>query len=412
MSAQPGSILGSGNYDTLTTTSTTTSTTRSDVFTDTIATLTDGMLSGLTGPFTLDNEAVSISYIHVAQAGGNIFDLQYNNSGLFGGSDNLKFNTDTLTVANYLTSQGTTTGTTTTLLTFDGSLQTINNLSDPLLDSQASTKRYVDNYANYKSTTYSSTKVGVYKVYEVINGIIVRNGYTQLLNDIIPTRAQIVTYLNNIFVTPVSGSSYGFTIINTGINSLIVTPGSGLTVIQDVTITGNITIPSNYTMNSTFIYTNQTSMTLNIDSIGPGINYISALFNTKSSTTGTSAATSSTSSFFNTQFPFKVTDILLSPLTGSTTTSTSYTYTVSDIMGSLIIRNPPGPAFDTFTAQLTDETCAFYIQNISAFNITLTATTNWTFSPTGPLVIGSNKTGYFWISISGTVFTLNVISIL
>jgi hypothetical protein len=393
MTARPPTIPPSTNYDNNFSTLLKVDNLQSDIITDNNSSvgalvIANGTITNLDGPFLNDLDVVNKNYIQPASAGGVLYSVQYNDQGFFNGSENLLFNDTSLELT------GTFTDNTCSITTSTSGTGIITGINDPINDSDACSKQYADKYINYYTQEISNGVSHVYTPREMINSYIKR-ATTTIVEDQTATAADIVAYLESVFITISDNSSFTFALLNTGSNEFTLTGGTGVTIESS-----NFTLCPNYVLLSTIIIASTSSalVTMSIDSISVGTNYISSFFNKTGSKT-----------YLSTQFPYKVNEILLGPtMSTAATTSTEYTYTISDIKSGLIVRDPAADASDTF-AQLTDENCSFVIQNISGNAITITPTVRWNFST---VTIPANNTGYFWTRVSSsTSFTLITIGI-
>jgi len=347
------------------------------------------MLTNLLGPFTNPLDAVSINYIKPAAATGPLLSVQYNDNGIFAGSPNLTFNQFTLNVSGSIQF----TGTSTSSPISDGS--TIHNLIEPVNSEDIVTKIYADNYTSENITSITSSSSTSYSASEVVNGVILRSSGVNV-TDSFPSASSITSELFNLFSVVNNNSFVSFTLINNGTGTILLTSDSSVTLVPST-----FSILPDYILNSYLIVTNTSYITMNVNSISFGQPYISSYF--------------STSNSLITQFPYAATESLLGPIISTTVnTSINYTYTSSDLANNLSVRAPATASSDVMSSSfLPDDGGSLIIQNVGAGTISLTATTPWTFNPSGPLVVAASSTGIFWINISEVplVYTLNVVSI-
>jgi hypothetical protein len=160
--------------------------------------LSGGVLSNLNDP-VLDSQGATLAYA-LAQGGtgnpgGPVKSVQYNNTGVFDGSNSLLFDKNTSILTANKISNGTVT---------IGS-NTISGLTDPLIGSEAATKNYVDNNTAFTITNNNTVGATTYSAASVINGLIYRDTQTSgTTTDTLPTAAQIISS---------SGAIVGTTII-------------------------------------------------------------------------------------------------------------------------------------------------------------------------------------------------------
>ncbi len=144
---------------------------------DTNTVLSGGTLSNLNDP-VLNHQGATYAYVqdHCLTPSGPNNSIQFNNSGVFGGSDYLSFDniTDTLTV-NKISNGVVTIG--------SGTITGLSNVN----------KNYIDNYNKLNTTTINTSGVTTYNAENIINGIIYRNNQKSGVTiDIFPSAAQII----------------------------------------------------------------------------------------------------------------------------------------------------------------------------------------------------------------------------
>jgi hypothetical protein len=372
-----------------------------DMITDGTATLSSGTMSNITWTPIVGSDAITKSYITGTAPEGPLQSLQFNSNGVFGGSSNLIFNNNQLIATCEIT---------------DGTLtivdNTIGSLVNPVSNQQIATKAYVDSFSNKIQVTEILTNAGVtYTSASVTGAVIVRNSTVvdTTVTDTMPTATSIINHLIDEDISVVIGTPFKFILMNTkyGTESnnfnILLNPGTGITFNP----TGTVYIPQNYVLNSTLLIDNvgTPAITMNINSIGPGSNYVTKYFYDYG---------------FGTSEPYKISNMLLFPMDeNSNETVVNYTYTESDIKNSLIVRNPASNSSDIITNLTNVSSGSFVIQNISTNSITLQETGSWIFRittasliPTGySIVIGPSQNGNFLYQYSGTDSFLTVIGV-
>lgn len=237
--------------------------------TDSVATLSGGYLSGLLSPVTL-SDAVNKSYvdsyitsnpsINVSTPTGSV---QYNKNGVFGGSSNLIWtsNTNILTANTY--SDG--------IVTWSSGL--IQNLEEPLEQDEVSTKKYANNFNNMTVTEIDINENTEYTVSEVVNGLINRISYSSLLIDLTPLGTDIVNYIKGN--TDKIGLTAYFTLFNKSVdnNSILLVPNIGVSMYSNNDSSGELekilylTLYKNYKANIKIYVISDTEVSFIIESI-------------------------------------------------------------------------------------------------------------------------------------------------
>lgn len=149
--------------------------------------LSGGTLSNLNDP-VLDSQGATYAYLQAHGGSGNpggiTGNVQYNNGGVFGGSNSLTFDKNTNTLTANIISNGTIT---------IGS-NTISGLSNPTNGTEAATKSYVDSAGSLTIVNINTVGPTTYTATDIINHIIYRDTQTSgTTTDTFPTAAQIVT---------------------------------------------------------------------------------------------------------------------------------------------------------------------------------------------------------------------------
>jgi len=251
------------------------STLETNLLTDYVATLQNGQLTNLIYPPINPQDAATVEYVNnTTYAGGISGSIQYNNNSVFGGSPNLTFDGNSLTINGTFTDG---------IFSMAGNY--INNLVNPVNQLDIATKNYVDDFSKVlKETTLKSDTSVVYAAQYMVNGIILRNSSTLsniTLEDFTDTASNIIQKYPGV----VNGSVVRFILQNSNISNVSISlkPGFGLTFVGATkNIIPNILIRPNYTLYARLIVTNKTygiqAVTLNIDSISWTMAYMSPFF--------------------------------------------------------------------------------------------------------------------------------------
>lgn len=365
------------------------------LLTDGTATLSSGALLGLSGPFTDPTEAVSINYIKPTSIGGEVFDVQYNDDGLLGGSDNLTFNGDTLQINGTLTDG---TLSVTPAVGTVGSL--IHGVTSPTGPTNLVTKGYVDFYATLfpvTSTTTGTTPVK-YAADQIVNTTVTRSAAVPVM-DTLPGGTDFTDYLYPYF----AGMTFNWYLFNDGPSTVTVQGTTGVTICTVALGDNNpIVVPPGYVMGATLLVVGDGEVAINVDTLGEGSYYLRSPFSA-------TAATTATQSAFQTETPYRVTDVFLRPLVPFTITDSTYSYAIPDYNAGLVQRNPAANAVDTFSSTypglLADVSYDFVVQNLSGNTITLQPGSAWRFDGgTSAIVMESTGTGLFTVTLGATSF--------
>lgn len=340
---------------------------------DGVATMVAGTITNLVNG-TDSQDAVNKAYvIGSSNPGGSINNIQFNDSGLFGGSNNLTYDSSTLTVNGTLT---------------DGiasmSAGRVSNLVNPTDGQDIATKSYVDGFGgNSQLVNIVSDSNQTYTASQMVNSIIKRTQATSSLRDLSVTD----TTASAADIVAASGSAdTDFVLINdiiaptslaTGslpdLFSITLLPGSGVTFEEN---TPSILVSRSYILKAKLIIKNSTlgseEVTMLIESlynstlsvplmVPPNLSFPEPIFggNTVSSNL----------------VDVKINDNVLFPInTTSEITDIDYIYTSEDVKNSIIIRNPASESMDNIAVFY--QTNEFYyahivIQNISSNTIML-----------------------------------------
>lgn len=361
-------------------------------------TLSGGSLSGLNDP-TIASQGATYAYAlthgGAANPKGPFNSVQYNNSGIFGGSANLLFNDTT----NVLTANNISNGTVTI------SSNTISGLSNPTSGQEAATKNYVDNNTTLLITAINTSGSVVYPTTSVINGIIYRNNQTVgNVVDTLPTAAQIIIAYNAIV-----GTTLTFGIRNTSTNygSIVsFVGGTGMT-------TGPVqNIFPGYQYNATMIVTNVTSGSEAL-----------TVYTTNNAITNTVNWQQEIGGYTSIVNVINITDhmsIFNSPtniasIIGSGNVSNKIV-TLNPSSAKIVSMDKPDSFMGVYTGTNIIETpfiwttggMDFYIINesaISGANITLNGITGiipWTMDPNSNMIIRAGHTGWFMVALTVT----------
>jgi hypothetical protein len=390
--------------------------------TDGIATLSGGYLTGIQLP-TEPQDAVPKSYVISSNPAGSAKDIQYNDNGVFAGSDNFQ----------YLGSNSVGTLSIPTVEFTDGTLQIngsyITGLQESSRSSSAITKRYCDFAQNRNYiTTISSVSGQTYSAISVVNGTIIRmNSSSSSSQDYLPTATNIVNFINNqtditgyaVGLTSgsttgsigVSGLFYNFSVINESNNNLVLFPNTGTTIISNGSVV-NVVVPPYYVLCAYLYIADITAMSspsviLYVNSIQWSVVYKSTTFQTNFfSDTG-----------YTTGLPYYIKNNLFMPAPTNgyyIITGSAYTYSSTDVNKGIAFRDPTTHASDSFLNILTNG--SFIIQNLSTtYNLSIKTTDctgSWiifTSSEQTSLSISTAKSSYMWLNNNSSTNTLNVI---
>lgn len=378
-----------------------------DKLTDGTAILSGGTLTNLVNG-SENQDAINKSYISgTSFPGGAIDNIQFNDGGVFGGTNALSWNptgpSPTFTVSGKIQDS--------TGAFLSGGFAS--NLLVPINDQDIATKSYVDSFSN--TTNSSSIALDTdttYTAAQMFNGAIKRDTATSVfettVNDTTATASQIIAY-GNLGV----GSVFRFILINDIIDPVLYVPPTVFNIASQFKInvlpgTGiTFDIPNDPVLNRRYIM----DCVAIVDNIGFGTESIRFIINSLADpamlpttffvdpniTEGSIYAKPYVYST-KTEFPLKIQKNLLFPTSSAVNTDVPYTYDVADMKNSIIIRNPGADSADTLfdsTVNFQMGSTIFIIQNISSFTITLTPGVSWI----GPVstVIGPNLTAYLAI---------------
>jgi hypothetical protein len=389
---------------------------------DTNTMLSGGVLSNLNDP-VLDSQGATYAYAlahgGTANPGGPLNSVQYNDSGAFGGSSSLLFNSGTNTLTTNKISNGTVT---------IGS-NTISGLTDPTIGSEAATKNYVDNYTAITITTINTVGSVTYPVVAVMNGLILRDTQTTgTTTDTLPTAAQIVATSGAIV-----GTTLYFSIRNASSDlTNVVTFNTG----TGITMAAPMNIFSGYQYNGVMIVTN----------IGSGTEALTLYFinNSRTDTVNWEVELGGLASVVDV---VNVTDYLLifnsvsdlsPPVSAKINTNdvSNKVIIYSNVVPSMVSMNKPdsfmgvitGSDFITSPFIWTTGGMDFYLMNTSTVpgaDLTLsgiTGTIGWTLDPNSNMKIPPGYTGWFMVVLevtnypqvssllSASVYTLGIFS--
>lgn len=393
----------------------------SNSITDGIATIEGGYVTGLVEP-TEDNQIATKYYVDNSSgegsggAAGPVNSVQYNSNGEFAGSANLMVDTTSET----LTINGVLTNGTISLL---GSQ--IEGLNDPTTPTQAATKHYADlNTGNMGNITvnlvqnvpYAYTAEQVYN--NIINLTFIPNNYTDICPvDDMPSAVDMQTFLGSefvigkswttIFIMPMQGNQIVSRLIGGGLTGTMFNPISyaycgfpeALFATANFCITTIISTVTSVTSGSPqyycYVMNNFTDVTTNAQITDQGIltpSWSNLAFNVTTDLSGISSIA----------YPIPANPVMSS--------STSITYTYANLAQFLIIREGLTSSItDTFVpastiAASTDfvmggGTFRFFIQNPTAYSLTLAMATGWTLQTGSTSVIPAGNCGAFWVNV-------------
>jgi hypothetical protein len=385
-----------------------------NIITDEIATIEDGFISNLIEPVN-DNQIATKYYVDHNSGGGGAAgpnnSVQYNSAGIAAGSANLTISNPGQPSAT-LTINGTLTNGT---ITMAGSQ--ISGLATPVNPQDAANKNYVDNSFNNleviaiqleQATSYSFTPANVYN--KIIN-LTMNNNYLDFCPlDTIPTAADMKTYLGSsfqvgktwttIFRAP-QNSTRVFARFVTGNTGVVLLPFNylycGLTV-------AGFTLANYSVITMTSVVTNAGSGTEEYYSYVTN-NLLNIVTNARITDRGVYTPSLGNGSLLNkgiTIYP-----VLENPVINS---AVQVTYTYSQLQKMLIVRTGlAAPVSDTFVTAATlaadsaftmgGGTFKFWIQNPTAFDLTLVPSAGWSFHAGSNAVIPAQHCGAFWVTV-------------
>jgi len=390
----------------------------SNSITDGFATLSGGHLVGLNNP-VMPQDGATKDYVDNDTSFGTAAPppdaVQFNNNGLFGGSSNMLFNkiTNTLTI-NALSDSVATIGS-----------GTINNMVNPTMPQDATTKNYSDQVFSLTLNTYNSASGLIYNGSDMINTVISRNlpSGTGFIVDKTAQAADIVAAATIAGYYPVVGMTFIFCIknISTDYSNIIQLEQDNLAT---VSFGGDSpqNIYAGYQLTTTVILNNVTlgseAATMYFSACtysNPTPNYLSELY--------VNALSIKT---------INVTDYALTYIKPSAGTSE---ITFQDIQNKIVLKNPTAPTTYGFGALSdfmggviqgqfinlwTTGGVDFYILNQSTSvgaNITIVGGNGWIMDVHSNMLIPPGYTGWFYmylvvdfpyIAISGSIYTLGI----
>lgn len=375
----------------------------------------DGYVTGLINPVN-DNEIATKYYVDnlniTAQASGPDKSIQYNNAGVFDGNNDLTIS-DPNTLSETLNINGIITN---NVINIDTGK--IENLSDPINNDEAATKKYVDSSINiFESINLTeeqllATEYTPEQIYNKILNINIspNNIEAACLPSVYPIAEDMAEYLGNEFVI---GKSWTTIFKYSNSNNELQVKG----------ILGPEPIPSLYPSSFIFfgiplpavITPNYTVITIKCvvtnDTIGTEryVAYITSYnidINTNAQITDRGILTPSLiTSTNNTSLIYPI------PSNPDINSITSVTYTYEDLRNYFIIRTGlTSDTNDTFEIasdfiqhqdfDMGGGTFKFFIQNPTLYNLTLNTNTGWTFSTGNSNIIPSLHCGAFWVTVT------------
>ena len=229
---------------------------RVNKITDSVLTIEDNTIKNLNDPVN-DNDAANYNYLIESEprANGPLNSVQFNNNGNFDGSNNFKFQSNTLST-DVITNE---------INTFsEGTIDGIVN--DSSLNS-AVNKSYIDNSLNLNETTLLLATNLTYSANQMINGIIYRD---PIVNNTVSTQydttADAVSLVQQ-FENNSIGNSVSFYLKNITNNRdvfIFLKPGVGVTFNNS---SDGITIPQNYILKSKLVIISLTEILMLIESV-------------------------------------------------------------------------------------------------------------------------------------------------
>jgi len=357
--------------------------------TDGIATFSNGTIVNLALP-THQQDAITKGFVDgLVNAAPPTNSVQFNNL-TFGGSPNLSFIPNTLTVNGTIT---------------DGSgvnisQGIISGLNNPTNSNEIATKNYVDSVSSITTNNYIQSDIAVtYTASQMINSIILRNlqtydVYGVSLTDTTATAAELIAFVPSATV----GYAARFRIMNgnpdaNGSNvegrdrfNLTINAGTGVSFYPSTPfnlergymLDGYITFTDIISPAVTIIINRCTFSGATIYLVPPPSSTILALSNTIDYLNYTSMQLKG-NLFWN--------------VNDNNVTTNNYSYITSDVKNQLIIRNPTANSSDILSSAINVKYLnqIMTIQNPSSFIITINGQTDiWNLIP-GPIVIPSGK---------------------
>ena len=378
-----------------------------NTLTDGVAILTNETLTNLTNGLD-PQDAVNKSYIQgTSIPGGLVNNIQFNDSGEFAGTNAFTWSSPTLTVSGKIEDS--------TGAFLSGGFAS--NLLVPVLPQDIATKSYVDAFSGSTTTTDIALDTDTtYTWDQMLNGAIRRDTLTTdifnvTVNDTTASAEEIITNgglgLGSIFSFILSNDIIDVSNITQTVADqfkINIIPGDGITF----DIPSNPVLNRNYIMFCKGVVTDIGSGTeaikFIVESLACPILIPAVFFTDPNITIG---STFNAPYVYSSQegFPLKIQKNLLFPTDDTINTAVNYTYTVSDIKNSIMVRAPTAASADDLfnpSPNFLIGSTSFVIQNTSpTFSITLTANSSWnSYIPGGglaPVVIGPEHSAYLAI---------------
>ena len=387
----------------------------SAIISDGIASIENGYISNLINP-TANNEIATKYYVDHSGGGGGAAgpnnSIQYNNGTTFAGSANLTLTNPTSSLAT-LNINGTLTNGTMVLA---GSQ--ISGLTNPTTGQQAATKNYVDESLNKLGTASIDLQQNVSTIYtpaQVYNNIV--NIYFDPNNidalcpiDSFPSAASMKSFLGaeftlgkswtTIVTAPRSGNEVFIRFFGQG-------TGSIFNPITDLYCGNELPVTTSMNYSTITIISVVTNATLGSEQY---YSYVSSYFVDLPTNAQITDQGILTPSIGNGSLVSSGTIVYPIPSNPILNNASSITYTYTNLKQFLIIRTGlTTNTSDTFVSASTfvsdsdftmgGGTFRFFIQNPTAFSLTLTPATGWSFQSGSSNVIPAGYCGAFWVTV-------------
>jgi len=393
-----------------------------DLITDNTITINTSGLTGLLDPVNLFdgvNKKYTDTYIGLhpgSSISGPISSIQYNASGIFGGSSNLTWTSTTKILSVASLSDGT--------MTWTGT--SITGLVNPTTSTDISNKEYINSFNNITRTTISLNQNAEYTAAQVINGIITRTGFNDTLIDLLPTAASLIAALQSVkssTLTVKNETIYDNSIVlivpNIGINIYSVRKNSTSSIYEKQLY---VLLYKNYQVNFKFIVESNGSISFLIENLSL-MTSINDASTTSQFISNQFDITSSSNSFKNV---LHVTENFMSRFDPTIIiTDSNIVYSVDTILNKYIIRGPgltanrtdslvpagnltsivPYPFQPTNNSINENTGLTFYVRNQDpTYNVTVNLSSSGYTADflTSISTITPGKTGIFGISFSRT----------
>ncbi len=391
----------------------------SNVITDGIATIANGYISDLIDP-TNDNEIATKYYVDNSGGGGGGAtgpnnSIQYNDGVTFAGSANLTISDPDSSAATLNINGDLTNG----VMTLSGSQFT--GLSNPTSSQEAATKNYVDESVNKLGvisvdlqqnvgTTYTPTQI----YNNIINIYFDPNNILTVCNlDEFPSAADMKTFLGSDFtvgkswLTIISAPSSNDELFIRFLNGL---SSNGIIFSPITYFYCSLALPVTAAINYSYItiFSVVTNATLGAEQY---YSYVTNIFNNVTTNAQITDQGVLTPSMGN--GTLLESGILIYPVPSdpSIDSAVPVTYTYTNLKQFMIVRTGLiANTSDTFVVAstfVTDNdfimgggTFRFFIQNPTAFDLTLTPSVGWSFQSGSSSTIPSGYCGAFWATVT------------